>query len=130
MNDGFFMDDSYLNERAYASAMNQVDVRNEKNTPITDYHITNAGFVKCNDNLTSIIKEENENYVCYTKSIDDTYFITIFKGYSNVDHENGWTVHVDNCDRCTIGSIDILNIYQYNTFMKALGIKDKIYYYI
>lgn len=129
MSDGFYMDDSYLNERAFASAMNQVEVKREKNTLILDKHVINSGFTKCNDSTTYIMEEEFPNYISYEKSIDDKYFITISKGLSNIDYENGWTVHVDNCDRCTIGSIDITTIYQYNTFMKALGIKDKLYYY-
>lgn len=127
MDDVFYMDDSYLNERAYVSAMNQIDVKKEKNTQIIDKYILESGFSKCNDNI--IMEEEFPGYRSYEKSIDDNYFITITKGISNVDHENGWTVHVDNSDRCTIGSIDITNIYQYNTFMKALGIKDKLYFY-
>lgn len=127
MDDVFYMDDSYLNERAYVSAMNHIDVKKEKNTQIIDKYILESGFSKCNDN--TIMEEEFPGYRSYEKSIDDNYFITITKGISNVDHENGWTVHVDNSDRCTIGSIDITNIYQYNTFMKALGIKDKLYFY-
>lgn len=127
MDDVFYMDDSYLNERAYVSAMNQIDIKKEKNTQIIDKYILESGFSKCNDN--TIMEEEFPGYRSYEKSIDDNYFITITKGISNVDHENGWTVHVDNSDRCTIGSIDITNIYQYNTFMKALGIKDKLYFY-
>lgn len=127
MDDVFYMDDSYLNERAYVSAMNQIDIKKEKNTQIIDKYILESGFSKCNDN--TIMEEEFPGYRSYEKSIDDNYFVTITKGISNVDYENGWIVHVDNSDRCTIGSIDITNIYQYNTFMKALGIKDKLYFY-
>lgn len=129
MNDVYYMDDSYLNERAYVSAMNQIDIKREKNTLISDKYIINNGFCKRNDNTTCIMEEEIPNYKCYEKSIDNEYFVTISKGYSNIDYENGWTVHVDNCNRCTIGTIDITTIYQYNTFMKALGIKDKLYTY-
>ena len=105
MNDLYYMDDSYLNERAYVSAMNQIDTKKEKNTLISDKYIINNGFCKCNDDTTCIMEEEIPNYRCYEKSINNEYFITISKGYSNIDHENGWNVHVDNCDRCTIGTI-------------------------
>ena len=127
MNDVYYMDDSYLN--GMNKMIKHIETDREKNTLITDNHIVHSGFVRCNDKTEIIMSEEFADYRSYEKSIDDKYFITISKGLSNIDHENGWTVHVDNCDRCTIGSIDIKNVHQYNLFMKALEISDKLNLY-
>lgn len=127
MNDVYYMDDSYLMGRN--KMIQQIETDREKNTLITDNHIIKCGFIKCTGNTEKIMEEEFPGYRSYEKSIDDKYFITISKGLSNIDHENGWTVHVDNCDRCTIGSIDIKNVHQYNLFMKALEISDKLNLY-
>lgn len=126
MNDVYYMDDSYLNGRN--KMIKYIEINREKNTMINENIIIKAGYVRCNDSTEKIMCEEFPNYKSYEKSINDKYFVTISKGLSNIDYDNGWTVHVDNCDRCTIGSIDITNIYQYNLFMEALGINDKLNY--
>lgn len=127
MNDVYYMDDSYLDGRN--KMIQKIETDREKTTLITEKHILNCGFTECHDNTEKIMKEEFPDYCSYEKSVNNEYFIDITKGLSNLDHENGWTVHVDNCDRCTIGSIDIKTIYQYNLFMEALGINDKLYLY-
>lgn len=94
----FYMDDSYL----------------PKNVTITPEILKNSGFIhypKTNG---------------YEKSINNEYFIYVEKGYSNIDVENNWVVHIDESSHCNIGYADIRTTDQFNTLMNVFNIHYKL----
>lgn len=73
------------------------------------------------------MQDECPGYRSYEKSIDNgKYFIDVTFGLSNINYDTNWNVHVDNCDRQSIGSVDISTIQKFNDFMKVLDINFKI----
>lgn len=94
----FYMDDSYL----------------PNNGTITSEILKDSGFTHyILDNFFEI-------------SINNEYFIHIEKGYSNIDVENNWVVHIDDYAHCSIGSADIRTIKQFNTLMDVFNIHFKL----
>ena len=115
---GFYMDDSYL------------DVQYSKDNLITDNILEKAGFVRSNIQLDRYMQDTYPGYRSYEKTANsEKYFIDITFGISNIDNEKNWNVHIDNCDRMSIGSADISTIRQFNDFMKVFNIDCKLPYY-
>lgn len=85
--------------------------------PITKEFLLKNGFVR---ELHDIIEE----YHYYSKEIDGC-FVDIMFGYSNISEEHV-VCHVDNSDRCTIGSADIQYVHQLQNFLAVLNIKMKV----
>lgn len=111
----FYMDDSYL------------DVQNSKDNLINDAVLEKAGFVRSNKQFDSYMQDTCPGYRSYKKSTNSgKYFIDITFGISNIDNEKNWNVHIDNCDRMSIGSADISTIGQFNDFMKVFKIDCKL----
>ena len=110
----FFMDDSYLS--------NQIHSENS----INEKSLENAGFVKSNSEIDLIMEKECPGYKSYSKSINNKYYIDAIFGISNINNETHWNIHIDNCDRQTIGSCDIVSIKQFNDFMKIFNIDCKL----
>jgi hypothetical protein len=111
----FYMDDSYL------------DAHNTKGNLINDAILQKAGFVRTNEQFDSYMQDTCPGYRAYEKSANSgKYFIDITFGISNIDNEKNWNVHIDNCDRMSIGSADISTIGQFNDFMKVFKIDCKL----
>lgn len=84
--------------------------------PITEEFLENNGFKKFFDDICE--------FDYYTKEIDGNY-IDIKMDCSNTSEENV-VCHVDNCDRCTIGSADIRYVHQLQNFLTVLNIKMEV----
>jgi hypothetical protein len=111
----FFMDDSYLDTHSFRSNL------------ITDAILTKNGFIRSNIKFDECMQDECPGYRSYEKSANSNkYFIDVTFGISNIDNEKNWNVHVDNCDRMSIGCVDISTIGQFNDFMKILNINLKL----
>jgi hypothetical protein len=111
----FFMDDSYLEAHSFRGNL------------INDAILTKAGFVRSDTKFDKLMQDECPGYRSYEKSANSNkYFIDVTFGISNIDNEKNWNVHVDNCDRMSIGSVDISTIGQFNDFMKLLNIDCKL----
>lgn len=94
----FYMDDSYL----------------PKNVTITPKILEDSGFI------------HYPKIDSYEKSINNEYFIYVEKGYSNIDVENNWVVHIDESSHCSIGYADIRTTDQFNTLMNVFNIHYKL----
>lgn len=113
----FYMDDSYLNNRPYA----------KPEIYITDGILIKSGFIRSSTlEFDKLMSEECPGYRSYEKSVDGKYFIDVTFGISNIDNGKNWNVHIDNCDRMSIGSADISTIGQFNDFMKIFNINLKL----
>lgn len=111
----FYMDDSYL------------DVHCCRGNLINDTVLQKAGFVRSNEKFDEHMQDVCPGYRSYEKSTNSgKYFIDITFGISNIDNEKNWNVHIDNCDRMSIGSADISTIGQFNDFMKVFKIDCKL----
>lgn len=111
----FFMDDSYLDAHSFRGNL------------INDTVLTKAGFVRSNVKFDKLMQDECPGYRAYEKSANNNkYFIDVTFGISNIDNEKNWNVHVDNCDRMSIGCVDISTIGQFNDFMKLLNVDCKL----
>lgn len=84
--------------------------------PITEEWLKNNGFLKIYDKLecfTAFYKEINEN------------FIEIRFGISNTSRDHV-VCHVDNCDRESIGCVDIQYVHQLQNFLTVLNIEMEV----
>lgn len=93
----------------------------EKDVYIEPIHITeewlaNNGFEKFYDDICE--------FSYYTKEVDGNY-IDIKTDCSNTS-EDHVVCHVDNCDRCTIGSADIQYVHQLQNFLTILNIEMEV----
>ena len=111
----FFMDDSYL------------EVHSFRGNLINDTILQKAGFVRSNVEIEDEMQDEYPGFRTYEKYISSGKFIIdVTFGISNIDNNKNWIVHIDNCDRMSIGAVDISTIGQFNDFMKLLNIDCKL----
>ena len=85
--------------------------------PITKEFLYKNGFIRVVDKLDGYITS-------YNKEIDGN-FLEIRFGISNTSKDHV-VCHVDNSDRCSIGSADIQYIHQLQNFLSVLNIKMKV----
>lgn len=83
---------------------------------ITEDWLIKNGFEKFYDEICE--------FSYYTKEVDGNY-IDIKLDCSNID-ENHVVCHVDNCDRCSIGCVDIQYVHQLQNLLNVLNIEMKV----
>lgn len=79
---------------------------------ITEEWLVKNGFEKFYDDICE--------FSYYTKEVDGNY-IDIKIDCSNISNDHV-VCHVDNCDRCSIGSADIQYVHQLQNFLTVLNI--------
>lgn len=85
-----------------------------KPIPITKKLLLKNGFVE----------ESYDEYYEYIKEVDD-HWLTFKWDVSNTPNRD-WYLHIDSCDRCTVGGCDVQYIHQVQTLCNVLGIDLKL----
>ena len=120
-------DKQYDNEYKFVEYMVSENTRKDKNTNITHDLLKEAGFIDKTTPLDKAMGEEYYNitdYHIWELWTIDNYKLNIFNGFTN--NSAKWNLHIDNDHCCTVGSVDIDNVWQFNTMMEVLGIKFKL----
>lgn len=81
--------------------------------PITKELLLKNGFVE---------KTYNEYYE-YVKEVDE-HWVTFKRDVSNTPNRD-WFLHIDSCDRCTVGGCDVQYVHQAQVLCNVLGIELK-----
>lgn len=79
--------------------------------PITKELLLKNGFVE----------RHNLGYYEYIKEVNN-HWLTFKWDVSNTPNRD-WYLHIDSCDRCTVGGCDIQYVHQAQTFCNVLGIE-------
>lgn len=108
----------YVDLSGNGNRLRQTDIHKEdlKPIPITKDLILKNGFIMGQDYVLG--------YIFYEKEIDG-YYITIKTDCSNISEYN-YVCHIDNADRCTIASADILYVHQLQNLLNLMDIKSDI----
>ena len=82
--------------------------------PITKELLLKNGFVE----------ESYDEYYDYIKKVEE-HWLTFKWDVSNTPNRD-WYLHIDSCDRCTVGGCDVQYIHQVQTLCNVLGIDLKL----
>ena len=133
VNDYRKIDKEFDNECKLVETLMNEKTNDEKNKDITEEILINAGFEYLKDE--SKIRKDYEkdtyginNYKVFYKFTNDLIplKLDIDNGWTNRFGDKGWHLHIDN-DHCeTIGSVDIQNVWEFNTLMQIFGSKFKL----
>lgn len=85
--------------------------------PITKEFLYKNGFI--------IVIDKLDGYITFYGKEVDGHFLEIRFGISNTSEEHV-VCHVDNSDRCTIGSADIQYVHQLQNFLTVLNIRMEV----
>lgn len=88
-------------------------------TPITKESLEAIGFVEDLDTkkLFAELAKTDDKYIWESYESPDHRFI-VRKGPTNISYDNGWSIHIDNSDMCTIANCDVEYIEQIQTLME------------
>lgn len=112
----FYMDDSYINEAGFVSAITKNVREKEKNTSLDPTILEQNGFKKVVDKFTNIISFEKE----VNKKQGNYHFFIAIRQLSNYPGRHWW-VRIDNCDMDSVASLDIETVRHFN---KLMGLMD------
>lgn len=133
VNDYRKVDEQFDNEMSFLEYITSESAEEDKRREITIDILEEAGFKDMTmPEMVKLVEEHGVKdyraFICCTDKKDgpeNCLILNINNGLNN-RRDSKWSLHIDNCDYCTIGSADITNVWEFNTLMQVFGSKFRL----
>lgn len=133
LNDYRKVDEQFDNEMSFLEYITSEVAEEDRHREITIDILKEAGFKDVTTpEMVKVIEEygveDYHKFRCCTDKKDgpkNCLKLDINNGLNN-RRDSKWQLHIDNCDCCTIGFADIINVWEFNTLMQVFGSKFRL----